>query len=304
MIALAGVDVGGSHTEVAISGSDLVPLARKHGAGAALESGRVAESVEIVAQLVRRAVHEAGLDSQLRAVVVGSAGAGNVALRDEFKAGMSAELGDDCALLVTSDAAIALESAHGTAPGILVASGTGSFGFARDCAGKIWRVGGLGWQHGDQGSGYSVSLAAIQLAIEAPLDRGPSVLRRALESALGSDSLEQSAAQLKSGDRSRVAPLARAVCDAASSGDHNAQRVVNDAARELARHCYALMGLFPEGGGPVPVALAGGMLRQGSPVRQLLLNIVETRRSDARFFAVDVDPALGALTMAARILSG
>jgi N-acetylglucosamine kinase-like BadF-type ATPase len=303
MTILVGVDVGGSHTEAVVSDRELMPLARKRGPGGALEKGRILESAEVVADLVQQTLGEAKLDSAVAAAVVGSAGARQTELREKFTSYLREQLGSDCALLVTSDAAIALESAHGINPGILIASGTGSIAFARDPEGKIWRVGGLGWRHGDQGSGYAASLAALE-AVQSGSRRPETALYKALRQALGDESLIESTTRLRSGDRSQVALLARTVCDAAATGDPIAHRLVHQAAEQLARHVVALVDRFPQQARPVPLALSGGMLREGSPVRDALLRLIEAASDDLRFADVYVDPPMGALAMAARIVSG
>jgi glucosamine kinase len=58
-----------------------------------------------------------------------------------------------------------LELATGGAPGLVLHAGTGSFVAARDAAGKIYYVGGLGWRLGDPGSGYEIGRRAIAGAL-------------------------------------------------------------------------------------------------------------------------------------------
>src|SRR2546427_7012138 len=55
---------------------------------------------------------------------------------------------------VLADGEVALATAFGTGPGILVNAGTGSIAYARDPAGELHRAGGDGWQLGDEGGGY------------------------------------------------------------------------------------------------------------------------------------------------------
>jgi N-acetylglucosamine kinase-like BadF-type ATPase len=86
------------------------------------------------------------------------AGANRVLLLKLFK-----ELGiQKDHLILTSDAALALDLVHGS--GAILIAGTGSI-----CLGKKedkrYRVGGLGYLLGDEGSGYAIGLQALKVAL-------------------------------------------------------------------------------------------------------------------------------------------
>jgi N-acetylglucosamine kinase-like BadF-type ATPase len=302
MTVLVGVDVGGSHTEAVVSDATLTQLARESGPGAALEQGAVTTSARIVADLVERTVAAAGASRGADVVVVGSAGAGNADLRSDLRATLQVELGPECRVMVTSDGEIALVSALGDNPGIIVASGSGSNGFARDPSGQLWRVGGLGWRYGDQGSGYALAVSALEAIVErSGSPEEASGLSEKIRLACIGAGLDELLTSLRFGDRARVAVLARVVLEAASSGDSLALELATDAARYLANLVLALVDRFPKLE-PVPVVLGGGVLVAGSPVREGLLGILD-QRSDVRHMDVEVDPPLGALAIAARLTS-
>ncbi len=301
MSILIGIDVGASHTEAALSDESLDPCLRVTGPGAALTADSLAASAQAVCELVRRLLQRYGC-SLPDAVVVGAAGAGTPEIRTAFAALLVAELGGELALDITTDGMLALHDAFGYGPGIVICAGSGSIAYARDPAGCIWRVGGLGWRYGDQGSGYALGRAALDAVSQAANGTGPStVLTGSVDLTTG---LECAAALTQSGslpDRAAVAAIARTVCDAAQAGDTVARALVKAAATELARHIAALVDRFPEQHQPASLALSGGLLSSDSPVRDELLVVVRERITAVSCAVEEVDPARGAVALAAEL---
>jgi len=303
MSTLIGIDVGASHTEAALSDESLQPCVRVTGPGAALAADNLGSSAKAVGDIVSQLLQRQEGTRTPDAVVVGAAGAGSQEIRTGFATLLAAELGGELALEVTTDGIIALHDAFGHGPGIVICAGSGSIAYARDPAGCVWRVGGLGWQYGDQGSGYALGRAALDAVTQAANGSGPStVLTVSVDSAAGSES---AAAMAQSGDlphRAAVAGIARTVCEAARAGDAVACALVRAAATELARQIEALLDRFAEPLRPVGLAFSGRLLSCDSPVRHELLTIVRERITAVRCAEGEVDPAWGAVALAAELL--
>lgn len=294
---VAGADAGGTHTTVVVAAPGGSPIAHVTGEPGALVPQQIERSARAIRETLDRALTEAGVAGRPAVLVVGAAGAGREtereALRDAL--GNAADRVD-----VTTDAAIALEGAFGEGPGILIASGTGSIGYARDADGRVWRVGGLGWQLGDEGSGYALGRAALSAVGKAADGRGPrTTLSRSVLRAVGADGLDDLVRWAAGAAREEIAALAEIVCAAANEGDAVAGRLVEDAGRDLARHVEALRADFPPGT-PVRVAVAGRVLASGSPVRGTLTGHLAGLQ-DVTLSEVEVDAAAGALAMARRL---
>ncbi|HEX2450514.1 MAG TPA: BadF/BadG/BcrA/BcrD ATPase family protein [Gemmatimonadales bacterium] len=295
---LVGADVGGTKTTVAVAAGDSGHvLARASGAGAALRPGRALASSSTIAELVRRALGDAG---QLNAdvLVVGAAGAGREPERDELQAALRSE-GLAKTVVVTTDVEIALIAAFGDRPGIVVSAGTGSIAVARDRNGQLHRLGGYGWQMGDEGSGYAIGRAALGAASRARDGRSPATAleRRMLEAARCADfdALVRWAASATPGE---VASLAPHVLEVAAAGDPVAQGIADYAARELSLLALLLAERLPDAE-PIPVALTGGLLETVPTLRRAVLAKVADQPS-LRPLGEPVDAVLGAITLAAR----
>ncbi len=297
---LVGVDAGGSHTEAVVADELLTIRARVRGPAGAVRPGGLPAAARAIVGAVRQALTEAGVTGLPRALVVGAAGAGR---EQERRA-----LGD--ALIeahvahhveVTTDAAVALESVFRQAAGILLIAGSGSIAYARDPSGVVWRAGGLGWQLGDEGSGYHLGRAVLGAVGKAADGRGPATaLAAAVARHVGADSLDALVHWSGAASPGAVAALAKIAQEVAQGGDRVAQTLVDAAAEELAQHVLTLLQRFPAEV-VVPVALAGGILTAGFPVRDALLATLAERAPRLSVVSQEVDPPRGALALAARL---
>ena len=293
---LVGADVGGSKTAVAVERAGAV-VARAAGPGAAVRPGRALQSAATVAEVVRRALAEAG---ELRAavLVVGAAGAGRQPEQSELERALRGEQIAERVVVVT-DIEIALVAAFGDAPGIVVSAGTGSIAVGRDKNGALKRMGGYGWQMGDEGSGYAVGRAALLAVGRAQDGRGPATtLSKSLPAHPPAKSFEELVRWSGAAEPGEIAALAPLVFAAAAAGDAAATEIVEGAAEDLAGLVASLTGLFP-GRGRVEVALAGGNLAPDRGLRAAVLTrLAKLTRVHAR--EAPLDPAEGALALARR----
>jgi N-acetylglucosamine kinase-like BadF-type ATPase len=306
MSGIVGVDAGASHTEAAAAPSGQPageqPTGRAVGGGGAVRLGGVETAAQAITDTVSRALAEAGLNPAPIAVVVGAAGAGRDEAERALLAALQESWGADALVRVVTDGEIALEAAFPGRPGILLAAGTGSIAYAREPDGRLERVGGLGWRVGDEGSGFALARAALRAVARAADRRGPHTdLAQRLTRAVGVDSVAQLAGMMHASSHTDLAALAPAVCEAALAGDAVARGLVREAALDLAQHVAALLPLFT-GAPKVAVALTGGLIQPGSPVRDQLVDLLLQDMPAVELHEERVDPPLGALRMARQLL--
>jgi len=294
-----GADAGGSHSTVVVgTGSDV--LGRADGPGAAMRPSGAAKSAAVLAETARRAAAAAGLHLPVERAVVGAAGAGRAQEQRELEAALL-EAGVAREVRVLADGEVALATAFGTGPGILVNAGTGSIAYARDPAGAVHRAGGYGWQLGDEGGGYWLGRRALDVAARAQDGRGEgSTLLARLLRALGLQHFDDLVRWTATATPTQMAALAPHVLNAAREGEGVARQAVDDAARELVDLAAALARHFP-GTEPVPVALAGGLLLPQSPLTAAFRERLGTALKRARLVPDRIDSALGALRLAAEL---
>jgi glucosamine kinase len=287
--------VGGTKTAVAVSEDGSI-VGRAEGPGAAVRPGRALASASTIIEVVRGALSAAG---RLRGdvLVVGAAGAGRAPEREELR---TAIRGENIAsnIVVTTDIEIALAAAFADGPGIVVSAGTGSVAVGRDQAGKRHRIGGYGWQMGDEGSGYAIGRASLGAVSRAVDGRSPqTALSDRLLKVTRSSDFDSLIRWAAGASPAEVAALAPHVLAVAAEGDPLAQGIADYAARELSQLAICLvpkMDLTP----PVRVAITGGLLGPDQPLRRTLL----AKLAEESVFQptdVPVDAVAGALLLAA-----
>lgn len=294
MKILIGADVGGSKTAVGVS-EDGGVIVRAEGPGAAVRPGRALASASIIAEVVRRALAQLGrLAGDV--LVVGAAGAGRDPEREELRKALRAESIAD-RVVVTTDIEIALAGAFEQGPGMVVSAGTGSIAVGRDRNGRRFRIGGYGWQMGDEGSGYAIGRAALGAVSRAYDGRSPrtALTDRVLAAARcpDFDALVRWAAGASPAE---IAGLAPPVLEVAAQGDPLAQGIADYAARELSQLAICLLPVM-DVEPPVGVALTGGLLSGDQPLRRSVLAKLGEQNA-LRTIDQPVDAVVGALRMA------
>ena len=168
-------------------------------------------------------------------------------------------------VVVSTDIEIALAAAFDEGPGIVVSAGTGSVAVGRDRAGRRQRIGGYGWQMGDEGSGYAIGRAALGAVSRAADGRSPrTALSERVLAATRSDDFDALVRWAAGASPAEVAALAPHVLDVAAHGDTLAQGIADYAARELTQLVLCLLPTL-DVEPPVGVAVTGGLLSDGRP---------------------------------------
>ena len=200
---------------------------------------------------------------------------------------------------------------------MIVIAGTGSIAYGRDRQGRTLRAGGWGFAIGDEGSAHWIGCAAVSTLLRV-IDQSEDSQATAEASLLFGEVI--AAWRLGSLDElvraadadPHFARLFPAVLAAADVGDMIAQRVLEQAGRELAQlAAIVVRRLFSEdltgenrveendGNSPTALlALAGGVFRHSPTVREVFRH--EIRKLDPRLEVNPqlVEPVAGALQMA------
>lgn len=293
----AGVDGGGSRTRVLLVDGRGRELSRLEGPAGAVDPLDPRGAVEGVVQRVRDAAAAAGVHLPITAVWAGLAGAGRDELRRRVEEGVVAA-GVSRHVRVGTDAEAAFQDAFGSGPGILLVSGTGSVAWGRNAAGVMARAGGWGPRLGDEGSGYALGMEALRAVVRGEDGRGPATsLRDSVLAHAGVASPGGLVAWAAGAPRARVAELAPLVARAAESGDGVAALIVGEAVHALVAHVSALVAHLAPWDPAPGVALAGGLLDPGGPLRAR----VRSELRDHRGLAVaegEVRPERGAAALA------
>jgi N-acetylmuramic acid 6-phosphate etherase len=294
-----GIDGGGTHTIALLGGPGGVVLGR----GTAGPSNRQAVGTERALAALDEAVSAAFAAAGRTRGPVASACLGLAGADRPEDQAVIREWAGRVRLAghvdVTSDAAILLAAGAPEGWGLVLIAGTGSIAFGRAADGRTARAGGWGHLLGDEGSAYALVLSALQAVARSADGRGPATaLTERLLARLGvSEPQGLIAAVYRSGrDRADLAALAPLVVEAAET-DAVAAWVVEEHAQELAQAGAAVARQLGWSG-PVPVALAGGLLLGSAAQRERVLSGLRSLGVPPIRVALVEEPAQGALKLA------
>ncbi|WP_423378022.1 BadF/BadG/BcrA/BcrD ATPase family protein [Burkholderia sp. LMG 32019] len=279
-----GIDGGGTGTRAVLADRHGRELAQGRGGPSGLGLG-IERAWASIGSACVDAFNQAGLafDWPQCALGCGLAGVNNAAWLAAFRA--QAPLG---ALAVESDAYTTVVGAHGGAPGLIVALGTGSIAAALDAAGACRIAGGFGFPSGDEASGAWLGVRALAYAQQALDGRVPrDAFANALLAETGAqdrDALVQWSCDANQTIYARLAPIVFAYRSHPVAG-----ALIAQAGDEIGKMIDAL---DPQQA--LPVALCGGLADALAPA-------VPARHA-ARLRAPLDDSAHGALRLALQAL--
>jgi N-acetylglucosamine kinase-like BadF-type ATPase len=308
-----GIDAGGTRTSCLVADDQGAVVGESRAGGANLQSIGAAGVEAVLRDLIARARRDAPRDLRPAAVCAGMAGADRPADAAAVREILLRLLAPDehapserlprC--LVVNDALIALEAGLPRAPGAILISGTGSIAYARDAHGRAARAGGWGYVLGDEGSGYWLGRQALRSAVREADGRGPATRLTSLVLAhygvnKAADLIREISAH--GPNPSAIARLAYTVGEAAATGDAVAQALILEAASDLAATVESVLRRLEMQ--TATVLLAGGTLRGVAALREATAAAIERRLPAATSRLLEVEPALGAVSLARDLLQG
>lgn len=305
---ILGVDGGGTSTVawLADATNPSAVIGRGHGGPSNLQSVGPATAFANLEASIRSAFQDA--DSAVvpvAAACLGLAGAGRESDRQQVEAWANrVELTKR--LTIVTDASLLLHAGHCDGAGIALIVGTGSLAFGQDASGRTARSGGWGYLLGDEGSGYAIAVDGLRASVRAADGRNPTTVL-----------LDRFLATLKIGKaedlirtiyhpemtRAHLANLASVVFEATLAGDSVANRIIDEAAVELAKMVESVAKQLSFTDQPIPLVLAGG-IAVNQPILRERLRIQLAQLAMAIEAVVIVDePVMGALAIAHKLLA-
>lgn len=300
MTVFVGVEGGATRATAVATDASGNMVARTTDDAIVLAGGDSGATVDALVRIIRHALDAAGT-TRARAVSCNLTGAGRPKERIALEQALARfALADQIA--VGTDAEAALTDAFDAGPGIILIAGTGSIAWGRSEKGEVARAGGWGPIAGDEGSAFDIGRNALHAVLAASDGRGESTtLTNALLSAADVQEVPQLVRWAESAGKKGVAGLAPLAIEEARR-DPMARAIEMRAVSDLALHVTALATrLGPWSAGP-PVALAGGLLASGRPLRDPLRHRIIALLPGVAFLDRDVDGARGAAMLARRLV--
>jgi N-acetylglucosamine kinase-like BadF-type ATPase len=316
---LLGIDGGGTKTTALLADQEGRVLGRGVAGASNYQNIGVAAAQAALESAIMAAFVDAALPpAPIAAVCLGLAGVDRPEDHSLFHAWAVGRF-SGTRIVIVNDAGPVLAAGTPDGWGVALICGTGSIVYGRSPTGAdpsgfrnpkglcgrfsgqaLARAGGWGHLLGDEGSGYAIGLAGLRAVLRAYDGRGPqTALTRTILAHWELSTPPELVGRvyrehLQPAD---IAGLAAVVDEAAAGDDEVARVILQEAGRELALAVSAVvrrLGLQ----GPIPCALAGGVIVKGQVVREMFLSAA--RRSGLQLAPVIsvTEPALGALRLA------
>jgi glucosamine kinase len=280
------------------------PLGSAEGSAGAMRPGEADRAADAIVDCLRDALASCDMGNVVpRVLCVGAAGVGRDPERLALWEALSArEVADD--VVVHTDAETAFDDAFGDNAGILLLAGTGSMAYGRGPTGVTARTGGWGPVCGDEGSGAWIGRRALSVVTGSVDGREPeTALLGAVLTACEVNDAEQLIAWSANATLAQIATLAPVVARVADAGDMRANALVTLAIEELVLHVRALArSLFGDERASCPIALAGGLIGPGRPLRKRLERRLKSAVPGIQLHAGEVIAVRGAVRGALRHL--
>src|SRR6202521_2864385 len=214
-------------------------------------------------------------------------------------ASLCAEIWPQAKIVAGSDRESGLAAALGRGDGIVVNAGTGASVTGRRGE-HIEKAGGWGHILGDAGGGYFLSVQALRLILrEYDLHRGEGQFTAAILRALSLNSRDDLVRWAQSADKMEIATLVPIVFEAATNGDANVVKIVEEGAGVLSEYTEAvatrLHSLAPK------VILLGGLFQRDSVYTHAFRRKLKKNMPEARGARSEQSPELGAAWLAAEM---
>jgi N-acetylglucosamine kinase-like BadF-type ATPase len=204
---------------------------------------------------------------------------------------------------LVNDAVTALAGAGLGHPGVVVIAGTGAIAYGEISPAHTAWSDGWGYLIGDEGSAYSLGVAALRAAVRALDGRGPQtvLVQKILEHWRLADwkAVHQS---LYSGALSRpeIASLAKVIHSAALEEDTVSILLLEAAGDWLGKSAVAVLQQLDALESRLPVFTAGGVFRAGKRVTDAMQRVLERSGSNASVEPAKFAPIIGGLVLALR----
>jgi N-acetylglucosamine kinase-like BadF-type ATPase len=297
-----GFDGGGTKTDCALLDANAAVVGEGRGGPAnplrsgydcAFSSLHEAAAGAIAAAKIRPA--------EITRVCAGLSGAGRPSVVRRMMVFLSQEFPLAQALVVT-DYEVALETAAGTGPGVVLIAGTGSVAYGRNAAGETARAGGYGPWVGDEGSAFEIGRRAFSAVArwrdgDAQVTAMTEMISAALDCPEWDDLMLRA---MKSPDDvfPRIFPV---VAAAANSHDSAAKEILFASAIGLGNLAMVVIRRLGMKGQRFPLVKCGGVFGHSLMLDSLLDSVLVSGALRAKISRLEISTAIGAARMAARL---
>ncbi len=299
MAIYLGIDGGGTKTSCLLGDETSVLASGIAGGSNILRVGADAARESLKSAIDQACAAAKVNPAQVQRTCLGVAGAARREVAHQIRDLAAQVVGGK--IRVVGDMEIALAAAFGDGPGVITIAGTGSIAYGRNSRAETARAGGWGHAISDEGSGFWLGRSALAAA-QREFDEGHDVpLLASAVKAWSCNSREELILKVNASPAPDFASLLPVVLASAEKGDPIARDVLREAGAELARLAGIVLNRIFADAMSVPAAMAGGVFRNSSLVREVFYNRLRAEFPRVNANQNVVEPVNGALALARRM---
>jgi len=297
-----GFDGGGTKTECVVLDSDGKILGEGRGGPSNPLRCGFDTAFESLRQAANEALETAGLHtSKISGVCAGLAGAGRKNVVRRVLVFLAQEFSQAVAQ-VTTDFDIALETAVGSGPGVVLIAGTGSAAYGRNAAGETARAGGYGPWVGDEGSAFEIGRRAVAAVARTRDTGGPATLLTDLiPTALDCQDWDDLMLRIIKNPDDIFPELFSVVAEAADAEDSAAKEILFTSAIGLGNLAMTVVRRLEMTSQEFRLVKCGGVFGHSRMLDALLDSVIVSGALRAKVSRIEISPAVGAARIAARL---
>ncbi|RJE91353.1 ATPase [Paenibacillus sp. 1011MAR3C5] len=295
-----GVDAGGSKTYAVIANENGEIAGMGKGGNGNHQTDRRQTEISLK-EAVTGALEEAGLtEDQIEFAWFGLAGADR---ESDFRilrpmiAGLNLPRSE-----ISGDTMIAMRAGTENPFGIVIICGSGVNCSGTNRAGELYQCGGFGYQFGDFGGGYDLSVEVFRSVVRAYEGRETKTeLTDKLINLLGYASVAELRDDYLDHDRHLPVDVARLLFQAAEEGDETAIRLLIKQGEELGLAAAATIRHLDMSGEAFDLVLAGSLLTKGDQagiIRSAIERKVKQAAPNCTLTVLKNEPVIGAVILA------
>ncbi len=203
---------------------------------------------------------------------------------------------------VTTDYEIALESAAGTGPGVVLIAGTGSAAYGRNAEGETARAGGYGPWVGDEGSAFEIGRRAVAAVARTRDQAGPvTLLTEMIPAALDGTDWDDLTQRIMKNPDDVFPALFSVVAEAADADDSAAKEILFTSAIGLGNLAMIVVRRLGMKGQEFPLVKCGGVFGRSRMLDALLDSVLVSGALRAKVSQLEISAAVGAARIATRL---
>jgi glucosamine kinase len=203
---------------------------------------------------------------------------------------------------VVTDYDVALETAVGSGPGVVLIAGTGSVAYGRNAAGETARAGGYGPFLGDEGSAFEIGRRAVSaVARSRDVDAPVTVMAEMISAALDCPDWDDLMLRITKNPDDVFPKLFPVVADAANAEDSAAKEIMFGSAIGLGNLAMIVIRRLGMKDQQFPLVKCGGVFGRCAMLDLLLDSVLTSGAIRAKLSRLEISPAVGAARMAARL---